>query len=413
MGSANNFGSMNSMNNNSMYGMGSMNGMNGNNSMYGMGANNSMYGMNPGLLSFIHESLYSMALSRMAFSTMGVPGGSFYGMGQGSFARMPSYGSNQFGSMSRNDSMNDMKSNGSQKSSTTKNTAKTATDNKSKTTTSTITKKPDAKSTTTTTTAASKPAASTETTKKPAEDKKSTTTTKDDKSRSTKPEEKKKTTPKTTEKKATTPATGKSFNDKKSSKDDDAKSTASKPADAQSTASRGADAVSTVTTGTDAKSAASKPADAASKTTAATASGSKKTLDGKRNVTKQFDDNIHTIVINNSKSSKVTAKDNTVQYEGKSFKVTETQTDNSPFDLSKSEYLTHLTERVHCGHVSSVISLCGDNNKANVELTEKIAVEMISNIIKRAECAVKESKEKFVATVSGVTFPSSNGPAAR
>ncbi|CAD2213620.1 hypothetical protein ADEAN_000106300 [Angomonas deanei] len=33
---------------------------------------------------------------------------------------------------------------------------------------------------------------------------------------------------------------------------------------------------------------------------------------------------------------------------------------------------------------------------------------MIGNIIKRAECAVKESKEKFVATVSGVTFPSSN-----
>ncbi|EPY17584.1 hypothetical protein AGDE_16172 [Angomonas deanei] len=37
-----------------------------------------------------------------------------------------------------------------------------------------------------------------------------------------------------------------------------------------------------------------------------------------------------------------------------------------------------------------------------------MVTEMAANIVKRAECAVKESKEKFVATVSGVTLPSSN-----
>ncbi|CAD2213613.1 nijmegen breakage syndrome protein 1 [Angomonas deanei] len=115
-------------------------------------------------------------------------------------------------------------------------------------------------------------------------------------------------------------------------------------------------------------------------------------INGDREITTQYGTNVNTIVINNSGNSKVVARGGRVRVDGKQFHVTETHTDNLPFDLSKSKFLQHLTEQVHCGHGASVISLCGDNNPQNIACTEGIVIEVTSNIIKRLQCAVKKRR---------------------
>ncbi|CAD2213612.1 serine/arginine repetitive matrix protein 2 [Angomonas deanei] len=134
----------------------------------------------------------------------------------------------------------------------------------------------------------------------------------------------------------------------------------------------------------------------------------KPTPSADRTITKKYTPTVHTVVVNNSKSLKVSARDGTVTLEGKEYKVSETQTNNCPFDLSKSDYLTHLTEEVHAGRMVSVVSLCGDNNRANVEVTEQVAIEMATNIIQRLEAAAKANHEQYQAHFIGAAFPTTN-----
>ncbi|CAD2213611.1 hypothetical protein AGDE_17002 [Angomonas deanei] len=127
-----------------------------------------------------------------------------------------------------------------------------------------------------------------------------------------------------------------------------------------------------------------------------------------RNISKKFDNNIHTIVVNNSKSRKVSVQGQKVDVSGTKYTVTETHSNPNPFVLSQSDYLTHLTEQAHCSHVCCLISLCGNNNKTNVSFTESVAIEMTTNIMKRLEAAKRKDKENFFVTLTGAAFPTSN-----
>ncbi|CAD2213615.1 hypothetical protein, conserved [Angomonas deanei] len=131
-------------------------------------------------------------------------------------------------------------------------------------------------------------------------------------------------------------------------------------------------------------------------------------ITGERKITNNFGDSVHTIVMNNSNHPRVGVKGDTIQLDNKTYKVAEAHTNFTPFELYKSEYLVHLTEEVHCGHVASVVCLCGDNNKDNVAYSQTLVTQMAANIMQRLQCASKEKTEKYVTTLSGFTFPSSN-----
>ncbi|EPY17592.1 hypothetical protein AGDE_16164 [Angomonas deanei] len=132
-------------------------------------------------------------------------------------------------------------------------------------------------------------------------------------------------------------------------------------------------------------------------------------VNGKRVINKALDDNVTGVVVHATKNSKVTIAEKKVKVDGKEFTFTETHAaENGTYDFNKSDVLKHLTEQAHCAHVSSLLSFCGDNNAANVKVTEKVVTDMAVNIIKRLECSAKENKEKFKVFLSGGAFPASN-----
>ncbi|CAD2213625.1 hypothetical protein, conserved [Angomonas deanei] len=117
-----------------------------------------------------------------------------------------------------------------------------------------------------------------------------------------------------------------------------------------------------------------------------------------RPITQEYDDAVKTVLVNYGSTTNINSE----------VVVDFSEAHGQPFDLSKSDYLTHIVEQVNAGHSGAVLSLCGDGNVANIKYTEAVVMAMATNLMTKLETAARENQERFNVYMTGATFPVSN-----
>ncbi|EPY17586.1 hypothetical protein AGDE_16169 [Angomonas deanei] len=117
-----------------------------------------------------------------------------------------------------------------------------------------------------------------------------------------------------------------------------------------------------------------------------------------RPITQEYDDAVKTVLVNYGSNTNINSE----------VVVDFSEAHGQPFDLSKSDYLTHIVEQVNAGHSGAVLSLCGDGNVANIKYTEAVVTTMATNLMTKLETAARENQERFNVYMTGATFPVSN-----